>query len=92
MSSPLIDARQLQPWERHTVIFEKFDNLPRGDDFILVTDHDPLPLFHQFQSSRSKQFGWSYIEKGPEAWQIRISRIASPEPQSDGNCCGHCGG
>lgn len=92
MSDSIIDARQLPSWQRHSTIMEKFDSLAMGEDFLLIADHDPLPLFHQFHSLKPTEFGWSYMEKGPEQWQVRISRIASSKPQSDGNCCGHCGG
>lgn len=92
MSNSVIDARLLAPWDRHSVIMGQFDDLAMGQDFLLIADHDPLPLFHQFHSLRSNEFGWSYLEQGPEAWQVRITRVGSAKPQSDGNCCGHCGG
>jgi len=92
MALSIIDAREISPWQRHTTIMESFDNLAQGEAFLLIADHDPIPLFRQFESSRANQFGWNYVEKGPEAWKIEISRTTSAKPQTDGNCCGHCGG
>lgn len=69
-----LDIRSTPPAKRHPMIFEWFDNLAQGEGFILVNDHDPKPLFYQFQAERSGEFGWEYLESGPETWRVRISR------------------
>ncbi len=69
-----LDVREIPPVRRHTLIFETFEALKSGDAFILVNDHDPKPLYYQFQAERTGQFTWQYLEQGPEVWQVQIGR------------------
>jgi uncharacterized protein (DUF2249 family) len=71
----IVDVREIPPRDRHPLIFQTFDNLQPGQTFVLVNDHDPKPLFYQFSFEREGQFDWTYLEAGPEVWQVRISRI-----------------
>jgi len=70
----VLDIRPVPPAKRHPMIFEKFDNLKQGEGFILVNDHDPKPLYYQFQAERPGQVAWEYLETGPETWRVRIGR------------------
>jgi len=69
-----LDIRPVPPVKRHPMIFEWFDQLQSGEGFVLINDHDPKPLFYQFQAERAGTFGWEYLESGPETWRVRISR------------------
>jgi uncharacterized protein (DUF2249 family) len=69
-----LDVRQIAPAQRHPLIFETFEALQPGEDFILVNDHDPKPLYYQFKFEREGQFTWEYLEQGPEVWRVRIGR------------------
>jgi uncharacterized protein (DUF2249 family) len=69
-----LDIRPIPPVKRHPLIFEWFDKLQSGEGFVLINDHDPKPLFYQFQAERAGTFGWDYLETGPETWRVRISR------------------
>jgi len=69
-----LDVREVAPRERHPMIFETFDRLQPGEAFILVNDHDPMPLFYQFQAERAGQVTWDPQEQGPERWAIRIGK------------------
>ncbi|MBK7981858.1 MAG: DUF2249 domain-containing protein [Ignavibacteriae bacterium] len=70
-----LDIRPIQPREKHPTIFQTFDELTAGESFQLINDHDPMPLYYQFQNERPSQFGWEYVEKGPEVWRVNISKI-----------------
>ena len=72
-----LDVRPIPPRQKHPSIFNTFDALDSGEHFILVNDHDPVPLRHQFQFEREGQFEWEYLEQGPEVWRVKISRIES---------------
>ena len=75
MSSKLeLDIRPIAPKGRHPLIFDRFDALATGESFVLVNDHDPKPLFYQFQAERAEQFTWEYLEQGPQDWRVRIGR------------------
>lgn len=76
MSSEILDVREIIPRERHPRIFDTFDGLAPGQSFTLVNDHDPKPLFYQFNVERPGAFDWAYLEEGPEIWRVRISRTA----------------
>ena len=48
-SGSVVDVRSIVPRERHPLIFNTFHALEPGQDFVLVNDHDPKPLYYQFQ-------------------------------------------
>ncbi len=49
----VIDVRTIAPAQRHSQIFATFDALPAGGALELVNDHDPVPLYFQFEKMRS---------------------------------------
>lgn len=69
-----LDVRELIPAQRHSLIFETWNNLKPGKGFVLVNDHDPKPLYYQFDAEHHGQFTWDYLESGPETWRVRIGR------------------
>jgi uncharacterized protein (DUF2249 family) len=71
-----IDVRQIPPRDRHPLIFGTFEELTPGDALLLVNDHDPKPLYYQFQAEHAEQFDWEYLENGPDVWQVRIGKVA----------------
>ncbi len=89
-TSALIDVRLVARRERHPLIFSTFRALPAGQSMELVNDHDPRPLFYQFQVELPGGFSWDYLEAGPDTWRVRITRIASANASD--TCCGSCGG
>lgn len=72
----VLDVRVIPPREKHPAIFATFDALAAGDAFILVNDHDPLPLRYQFAAERKDRFSWDYVEQGPVLWRVRIGKVA----------------
>jgi uncharacterized protein (DUF2249 family) len=91
-STALIDVRRVPPPQRHALIFSTFDGLPAGGCFELVSDHDPLPLYMEFESARGGQFDWRYLDDGPEQWRVRIGKVAQCSPAGSARgCSGACG-
>jgi uncharacterized protein (DUF2249 family) len=76
------------PPQRHPLIFGTFDALAPGQAFEIVNDHDPVPLYFQFEQTRLGQFDWRYLEAGPEQWHVRISRVAAGVPSGVSRGCG----
>ena len=70
----VLDIRSIPPANRHPLIFKTFTGLQTGQGFILVNDHDPKPLYYQFQAERTGEFTWEYLEEGPDTWRVRIGR------------------
>jgi hemerythrin-like domain-containing protein/uncharacterized protein (DUF2249 family) len=71
----VLDVRTIPPRERHPLIFQTFEALKPGENFILVNDHDPKPLYYEFHYERQGQFTWEYLEQGPEVWRVRIGKV-----------------
>lgn len=69
-----LDVRVIPPREKHPAIFQTFKALEPGDSFVLVNDHDPLPLRYQFQFEHDGEFEWTYLEQGPVVWRVEIGR------------------
>ncbi len=72
-----LDVREIVPRERHELIFATFDRLAPGQSFVLINDHDPKPLYYQFQAEQPGKVGWEYLEQGPEVWRVRIGRTSA---------------
>ncbi|HZY71659.1 MAG TPA: DUF2249 domain-containing protein [Edaphobacter sp.] len=71
-----LDLREVPRPLRHSLVFQRLDALPTGGSFIVVNDHDPVPLSMQIDSMRPGQAVWEYIKRGPDIFRIRIRRIA----------------
>ena len=72
-----LDVRSLVPMQRHNAICATFYVLKPGEAFELVNDHDPKPLYYQFQAEHAGKFTWDYLEEGPAVWRVRIGRQAA---------------
>ncbi len=75
-SGTVIDVRPMPPFQRHGTIFQTYHGLKDGETFELVNDHDPKPLYYQFDAEHKGQFTWEYLEQGP-VWRVRIGKPAA---------------
>ncbi|MCZ4313169.1 DUF2249 domain-containing protein [Comamonadaceae bacterium G21597-S1] len=90
-----IDVRTIAPRDRHPFIFGRFDRLRPGEALLLVNDHDPRPLYHQFEQRCGGQFDWTYLRSGPDLWKVQIGKKHQGTIDAfAGSCCsgGACGG
>ena len=78
-----LDVREIAPRDRHPLILGTFDRLGPGESFILLNDHDPKPLYYQFQAEQPGQVDWAYLEQGPAVWRVRIGRVSGPGGDAD---------
>ena len=46
-----------------------------GESYILVNDHDPKPLYYQFEAEHAGAYTWQSLEEGPEVWRVKIGKI-----------------
>ncbi len=90
LSTAAIDVRSVPPPQRHPMIFGKFDALASGESFEIVNDHDPVPLYFQFEHTRAGQFEWRYLEAGPALWHVRIARLADGPRGAATSGCSAC--
>lgn len=72
-----LDVRPIPCREKHAKIFRHWDSLAVGEHFVLVNDHDPVPLRYQFAAQYPDAFSWEYLASGPEEFQVKITRLRS---------------
>jgi len=70
-----LDLRNMPPPERHAKIFETWNNLMQGQTLRIINDHDPKPLYYQFEAEQKGSFEWEYEQSGPKDWVVKIKRI-----------------
>ena len=62
-----LDVRDIPPVDRHPTIHDAFDALEPGDTLTIINDHEPKPLFYEFQaeveSFDADQYTVEQIEK-----------------------------
>nr|WP_233340481.1 DUF2249 domain-containing protein [Haloprofundus sp. MHR1] len=85
-----LDVREYPPARRHELIFQAYDDLERGEAFVLVNDHDPKPLYHQFTAEEGPEFHWQYRQKDPGEFRVLVGKVepkdqeASSDPAEGG--------
>lgn len=73
----ILNVSLLEPKLKHPTVFSWFDALAEGESFILLNDHDPIPLFYEMKAERGEIFNWNKIENGPEVWRVEITKTKS---------------
>ena len=64
----------LQPALKHPTILKRFDDLKNGESFLLINDHDPIPLYYEMKAEKGDVFEWKKVEDGPEVWKVEITK------------------
>lgn len=72
----ILDATRLAPAVKHSTIFGRIAKLKQGENLILHNDHDPATLRHQLGHTHPGVIAWEYLEKGPQWWKVKITKIA----------------
>ncbi|MEQ4302010.1 DUF2249 domain-containing protein [Plantactinospora sp. B6F1] len=72
-----LDVRGLPKPDKHPTIFRTYDALAVGESFVLINNHNPRHLRDEFDIDHPGGYGWDYLDKGPQVWRIRISKLAS---------------
>ncbi|RME12577.1 MAG: DUF2249 domain-containing protein [Aquificota bacterium] len=70
-----IDLRPIEHGLRHPLVMKKFSELTEREAFLIINDHDPLPLYFQMAITFPKRVGWEYVEHEKDFWKIRIGRL-----------------
>lgn len=72
----VIDVAALQPGTCRHTIESTFAGLRIGEVLEVVVGHDPAPLRERFAIERPGQSVWTYLERGPACWRVRVERVA----------------
>jgi len=73
------DVRAIPCRVKHAQIFQRWADLAVGQHFVLINDHDPIPLWYQFTAQFPDAFDWTYLLRGPEEFQVRITKLRAVE-------------
>jgi uncharacterized protein (DUF2249 family) len=73
---PELDARAVPHAIRHATVFGALETVAPGGGLLLIAPHDPLPLLAQIDGRWPGVFDVSYVERGPEAWRLALTRTA----------------
>jgi len=87
----VMDVRPIPCSVKHGLIIRTWLDLAVGDHFIILNDHDPVPLRYQFAAQWPDAFAWEHLAQGPEEFRVKITKLrpvveaAAPVASS----CGH---
>ncbi len=74
-----LNVTLLEPRLKHPTVFQYFDALAAGENFVIENDHDPKPLYYELLAERGNIFTWEYLEKGPEWFVVQIAKNPAEE-------------
>ena len=74
-----LNVTLLEPRLKHPTVFQYFDALAAGENFVIENDHDPKPLYYELLAERGNIFTWEYLEKGPEWFVVQIAKNPTEE-------------
>jgi uncharacterized protein (DUF2249 family) len=92
---PLVDANKVMDVRpipcsiKHGLILKTWFELAVGDYFILLNDHDPVPLRYQFEAEFGGAFTWEHLQRGPAEFRVKISKLADLPERELASPCGH---
>lgn len=69
-----LDLRPMPPFQRHEKIFQLWDTLKPSETLKIINDHDPKPLWYQFEVEFKGKYEWEYEQKGPKDWIVNIKK------------------
>jgi uncharacterized protein (DUF2249 family) len=86
----IMDVRPIPCLVKHGLIIQTWLGLPVGDHFILLNDHDPVPLYYQFSAQWPGAFTWEHLVKGPDEFRVRITKLhaVATTGEAESSCCG----
>src|SRR5206468_3449442 len=85
----VMDVRPIPCSVKHGLIIKTWLELAVDDHFVLLNDHDPVPLFYQFAAQWPGAFSWVHLVKGPEEFRVKITKlrpVTAAGPVTE--CCG----
>jgi uncharacterized protein (DUF2249 family) len=88
-SDKIMDVRTIPCSVKHGLIIQKWLDLSVGDHFVLLNDHDPVPLYYQFAAQWPQAFSWEHLVKSPEEVRVKITKLKATATVAEvAECCG----
>jgi len=76
MPATTLDLRDVPPKDRHPQIHDAFEALEGGETLEIINDHDPQPLFYEFQAEVPSfdAEGYNVEQRGPEEFVASLPK------------------
>ncbi|WP_323676022.1 DUF2249 domain-containing protein [Halorubellus sp. PRR65] len=89
MAETRLDVRDVPPSDRHPKIRDAFADLDPGEALTLVNDHDPKPLYYEFDAEvpAFDADGYEMSRRGPSEFVATL-----PKAAEDATGCGESEG
>lgn len=71
---PELDVRAIPHAIRHATVIGALEAVPPAGSLVLVAPHDPQPLLRQLTERAGGRLRVEYLECGPDAWRLRLTR------------------
>lgn len=78
-----LDVRTLVPIRRHGKLLNLFKELPAGESFVFINDHDPKPLYYQMEAESDPPFKWEYLETLPREWKVKVTKLEEQDTERE---------
>ena len=72
--APELDVRAIPHAIRHATVFGALTAIRPGSSLVLVAPHDPKPLLAQIAERERGTISVTYLDEGPDAWRLRLTR------------------
>lgn len=79
----VMDVRPISCSIKHGLIIKQWLDLTVGDHFVLLNDHDPVPLYYQFAAQWPGAFTWEHLVKGPDEFRVKITKLKTVNNAAD---------
>lgn len=86
----VMDVRPIPCSVKHGLIIKTWLELAVGEHFVLLNDHDPVPLYYQFSAQWPGAFTWEHLVKGPDEYRVKITKLRAVVDAGIG-AAGRCG-
>jgi uncharacterized protein (DUF2249 family) len=84
----VVDVRLIPCSIKHGLIIKQWLELPVGNHFILLNDHDPVPLRYQFAAQWPDAFAWEHLVNIPGEARVKITKLKATAVQPVTACDG----
>lgn len=74
---PALDVRPVPRSIRHATVIGALSAIRPGRSLDLIAPHDPQPLLRQVEGLEPGTWTVDYLQSGPEAWTLRLTRAES---------------
>ena len=84
----VMDVRPIPCSVKHGLIIKQWLDLAVGEHFILLNDHDSVPLYYQFAAQWPNAFTWEHLVKGPTEFRVKITKLKATALAEEVTECG----